>query len=37
MRSKVIRGRDKLIFRKSADRVKAINVRPIVQRGGIRM
>lgn len=36
-RSKTKKGRDKKIFSKAADRVKKINIRPIVARGGIRL
>lgn len=36
-RGKVKRSRDKKIFRKAADKVKAININPKVARGGIRL
>lgn len=36
-RNKVRRSKDKKIFRKAADKVKAININPKVARGGIRL
>lgn len=36
-RKKVRRSKDRKIFRKAADKVKAININPIVSRGGIRL
>lgn len=37
MRKRMKRSKDKKVFAKAADHVKAINVRPRVARGGIRL
>lgn len=37
MRKRMKRGMDRKVFAKSADHVKAINIAPKVQRGGIRL
>lgn len=31
------RGKDCRVFRQTADRTKAVNVRPVVMRGGFRL
>lgn len=31
------RGKDRRVFRQTADRTKAVNVRPVVMRGGFRL
>lgn len=36
-RSKVKKGKDKRIFKHSADKTKKINIYPVVPRGGIRL
>lgn len=36
-RKRVRRGKDRKIFRKAADKTKAINIKPNVSRGGIRL
>lgn len=37
MAKKMKKGRDRNIFRKTADRTKKMNVRPMLFRGGIRL
>ena len=37
MAKKMKKGRDRKIFRKTADRTKKLNVRPMLYRGGIRL
>lgn len=37
MAKKMKSGRDRKIFRKTADRTKKLNVRPLLFRGGIRL
>nr|DAI69654.1 MAG TPA: hypothetical protein [Microviridae sp.] len=37
MAKKMKRGRDRSVFRKTADRTKKLNVRPLLFRGGIRL
>lgn len=37
MRKRMKRRKDRRIFAKSADHVKAINLSPRIQRGGIRL
>jgi hypothetical protein len=36
-RKKMHRRKDRSVFRSTADRVKSINVKPIMMRGGIRL
>lgn len=36
-RSKMARGKDKRVFKNSADKTKKINIYPAVARGGIRL
>lgn len=36
-RQMVNRGKDKRIFRYTADRTRSVNVAPVVMRGGIRL
>lgn len=37
MRRRVNRGRDRKIFRKTADKKRLVNLRPVTMRGGIRL
>lgn len=37
MRRRMRRGRDRKIFRKTADKSRLINLKPVVMRGGIRL
>lgn len=37
MRSKTNRRKDKRIFKKTVNKTKTINVRPLAMRGGIRL
>ncbi len=37
MAKKMKRRRDRSVFRKTADRTKKLNVRPLLFRGGIRL
>lgn len=37
MRRRMKRGRDRKIFRKTADKSRLINLKPVVMRGGIRL
>ena len=36
-RSKMSRGKDRKVFKNSADKTKKININPAVARGGIRL
>lgn len=37
MRKRVRKSKDKRIFRKTADKSRLINLKPVVMRGGIRL
>lgn len=37
MRRRMSRGKDRKIFRKTADKSRLINLKPVVMRGGIRL
>lgn len=37
MRSRVNRSKDRKIFRRTANKVATINLRPIIMRGGFRL
>ena len=37
MAKKMTKGKDRRVFRKTADRTKKFNVRPLLFRGGIRL
>ena len=37
MRKRMKKGKDRKIFKKTADRTRLINLKPVVMRGGIRL
>lgn len=37
MRKRVSRGKDRKIFRKTVDKSRLVNLKPVVMRGGIRL